>query len=71
MNNFLRTPFASALAGGLVVGLLGWAAIAVGWVDGDDDSDADASTPIALASPAADRGDGRGLSVNEIYSESS
>jgi S1-C subfamily serine protease len=71
MKSFLRTPFASALAGGLVVGLLGWVAIAAGWVDGDDGTDTDAGPPVTLAAPAADRSSGDGLSVNEIYSESS
>jgi S1-C subfamily serine protease len=70
MKNLIRTPFASALAGGLVVGLLGWVAIAAGWVEAADDSGSEGGA-VTLASPAADRGDGDGLSVNQIYSEAS
>ena len=72
MKNFLRTPFASALAGGLIVALLGWVAIAAGWVDGDDDPDsAEPPTPVTLAAPAAERDEGDGLTINEIYSQAS
>ncbi len=70
MRKTLKTPFASAVAGGLIVGLLGWAAIAAGWVTGDGgDSTTTVSAPAtALAEPAADR-NGRALTVNQIYSE--
>jgi S1-C subfamily serine protease len=67
MKSFLRTPFASALAGGLVVGLLGWAAIAAGWVEAGDDDAAPAAVATPLTEPAADEGDRRGATVNEIY----
>jgi S1-C subfamily serine protease len=74
MKNFLRTPFASALAGGLVVGLLGWAAIAAGWVEADDDP-SPATPPAAnpLTEPVADESDGdtERLTVNEIYTRAS
>ena len=66
MKNFLRTPFASALAGGLVVGLLGWAAIAAGWVEAGDDGAAPAAVATPLTEPAADE-NGDGLTVNQIY----
>ncbi len=70
MKSFLRTPFASALAGGLVVGLLGWAAIAAGWVEAGDDGAAPAAVATPLTEPAADEGGQRGgLSVNEIYTK--
>src|SRR5688572_14379011 len=71
MNNLIRTPFASALAGGLVVGVLGWVAIAAGWVEAEDGSDGESGGAVTLASPASDRGEGEGLSVNEIYNEAS
>jgi S1-C subfamily serine protease len=61
-----RTPFASALLGGLVVALLGWLAIAAGWVEADGDSATIAPTP--LTEPASDGGDGKSRTVNEIYS---
>jgi S1-C subfamily serine protease len=53
-----------------VVGLLGWVAIAAGWVEAGDDGAAPAAAPTPLTEPAADGGEGgRGLSVNEIYNE--
>ena len=60
-----RTPFASALLGGLVVGILGWVAIAAGWIASDSSSD----TPLATAplSAAASDSDSGGPTVNEIY----
>jgi S1-C subfamily serine protease len=68
MKRFLRTSFASALAGGLVVGLLGWAAIAAGWVEAGDDGDsAPAVVSQPLTEPAADEG-GRSMTINQIYS---
>ncbi|MEO8093280.1 MAG: trypsin-like peptidase domain-containing protein, partial [bacterium] len=64
-----RTPFASALLGGLVVALLGWLAIAAGWVKADGDGPTVAATP--LTEPASDTGDGKGRTVNDIYSAAS
>jgi len=65
----LRTPFVSALAGGLVVGLLGWVAIAAGWVEAGDGGRPPVAAPVSLTEPAADQG--RALTVNEIYSRDS
>ncbi len=64
-----RTPFASALLGGLVVALLGWLAIAAGWIKADDDGS-------TIAARAADRARLRhrrrqGPTVNDIYSATS
>jgi S1-C subfamily serine protease len=70
MKKALTTPFLSALAGGLVVGLLGWVAIAAGWVDAGDDGAAATVAPAPLTEPAADQG-GKALSVNQIYSQDS
>jgi S1-C subfamily serine protease len=66
----LRTPFGSAVAGGLIVGLLGWLAIAAGWVQGDETTTTTTvSAPASsTAQPAADQS-GAGLSVNQIYNE--
>jgi S1-C subfamily serine protease len=68
----LRGPFLSAVVGGLVVGLLGWIAIAAGWIDTDADPGAEpALSPAApLATPPAANGEDGRLSVNEIYSRS-
>ena len=62
----LRTPFVSALAGGLVVGLLGWAAIAAGWVEAGDDGAVPAAVATPLTEPAADEG-GDAPTIAEIY----
>jgi S1-C subfamily serine protease len=61
----LSSPFASAVAGGLVVAIAGLIAIEAGWIDAGDESAAD-SGGVALARPTND-GDGKGLTVNEIY----
>ena len=70
MKRLLRTPFLSAVAGGLVVGLLGWMAIAAGWVEAGNDGAAATPAPASLAEPAADQG-GKALTVNQIYSQDS
>jgi S1-C subfamily serine protease len=59
-----RSPLGAALIGGAVVGLLGWVAIAAGWVEADDGSPRGLSAPLASTRLAAD---GKGLSVGEIY----
>lgn len=69
MKSFLRTPFVSALAGGLVVGLLGWAAIAAGWVETGDSASGSGATAAPLAAPAAG-GSAQGLTINDIYDQS-
>lgn len=71
MRKTLRTPFASAVAGGLIVALLGWAAIAAGWVEGDggDSTTTTVSAPAtSFTEPAADQ-DGDALTVNQIYNK--
>jgi len=69
VRSFLRTPFSSALAGGLVVGLLGWVAIAAGWVEAGDDGAAPAAVATPLTEPAADEDGRSGLTVNQIYEQ--
>jgi S1-C subfamily serine protease len=66
ISAFSRSPFGSAALGGLVVGGLGWIAIAAGWIATPD---SDPVAAPALASPVSDEGDskGDGLTVNEIY----
>jgi S1-C subfamily serine protease len=73
IKSFTRTPFGSALLGGLVVGLLGWIAIGAGWVESDSGSQA-APAQIAgapLAEPAVSPGSAKGLTVNDIYTQDS
>jgi S1-C subfamily serine protease len=67
IRSFARTPFGSALAGGLIVGLLGLLAIAAGWVKSDNDS---SPTTTAFAPPPAQTvsdSNGGAESINQIY----
>jgi S1-C subfamily serine protease len=61
-GNLLRTPFASALAGGLVVALAGLIAIEAGWIEAESDSGSIAQPPLTrpASSDAAN-------TVGEIY----
>jgi len=64
-QNF-RSPFASALLGGLVVAILGWIAIAAGVVQSDGDTTTTISAPATTPVEAtADHGDSN--VVNQIY----
>ena len=73
MKKLLKTPFASALAGGVVVAVLGLVAIGTGLVDAGGDSTTTTTTvPADTAQTAlASNGQGKALSVNQIYSEDS
>ena len=67
-KSFLRTPFGSALLGGLVVAVLGWAAIAAGLVQSEGGTTTTVAAP--MASPVSDTGsgdEGDGNLVNQIY----
>ena len=72
MKNFLRTPFASAFAGGLIVAVLGLVAIEAGWIEAEDGGGG-VSQPAAvpLTAPVSTEGDGEGKTVNAIYNEAS
>ncbi len=73
MKKLIRTPFASAVAGGLVVAVIGLVAIGTGLVDGNGSTTTVTTTvpatspDTALASDAA----GKALTVNQIYNEDS
>jgi S1-C subfamily serine protease len=58
--------------GGLVVAILGWVAIAAGWIQSSSDSN-DGTTLAAtpLPQPAAQKTSGKSLSVNQIYQSDS
>ena len=73
MKKLLKTPFASALAGGVVVAVLGLVAIGTGLVDAGGDSTTTTTTvPADTAQTAlASNDQGKALSVNQIYSEDS
>jgi S1-C subfamily serine protease len=72
MKKLIRTPFASALAGGLVVAVVGLVAIGTGLVD-TGDSTTTTTTTVAPSSSAetalAADSDGKALTVNQIYTE--
>ncbi len=56
------------MIGGLVVGILGWIAIAAGWIESEDGgSQVAALAPTPLPQPAAQQSSGNDLTVNEIY----
>jgi S1-C subfamily serine protease len=67
-----RTPFGSAVIGGLIVAILGCIAIAAGWVkssDNDNQISALATTPAPQ--PTSQKSGGKGLTVNQIYQQDS
>jgi S1-C subfamily serine protease len=66
LRDFFRTPFGSALAGGIVVAAFGWAAIAAGWVESEGgESTVTVTEPVAAPVAASDSGNGN--VVNRIY----
>jgi S1-C subfamily serine protease len=69
VRNFFGKPFGSAVLGGFVVGLLGWFAIAVGWVDSNSSDTAQITQP-PLTRPVSDTS-GKGLTVGQIYAKDS
>jgi hypothetical protein len=60
----VRTPFGSALLGGFVVAMLGWLAIAAGWVSSDDDGATTTVAAAPLTQPASAPGKPKGETVN-------
>jgi S1-C subfamily serine protease len=65
-RSIIRTPFGSALLGGLAVGVFFWIAIAAGWVDSKTES-APAPAESALAAPIASHEESGSNPVGEIY----
>jgi S1-C subfamily serine protease len=67
VKRFLATSFGSAVAGGLVVLILGLILIQAGVVKSSDDSSSSGViAPVALAKPASSSS-GKGLTVHDIY----
>ncbi len=68
-RRLLRTPFGSALLGGIVVAVFGWVAIAAGWIQSDGGSTTTVAAP--LTAPVADKSGDEGDSnvVNQIYKD--
>ena len=72
VRRIARTPVGAAVIGGLVVAILGWIAIAAGWIKSEsNDNAAAALAPAPLPQPAAQRTNGKGLTVNQIYQQDS
>jgi S1-C subfamily serine protease len=66
MKRIFKSPFGSALLGGVVVAAFGWVAIAAGWIHSDGDSHT-VTVAEPLAAPVnAKEGDSTNL-VNQIY----
>jgi S1-C subfamily serine protease len=66
LKNKFRSPFGSALLGGLVVAVLGWIAIAAGAIESNGDSTTTVAAPMTApidAKPAK----GESNTVNQIY----
>jgi S1-C subfamily serine protease len=68
-KNFLRSPFGSALLGGVVVAVVGLIAIATGLVKSDSVSTTTAMAPLAapVVSKSSDGGSESSNIVNQIY----
>jgi S1-C subfamily serine protease len=66
LNQKLRSPFGSALLGGLVVAVAGWIAIAAGAIQSDGGSTTTVATPITAPADVKSE-DGNTNVVNQIY----
>jgi len=71
VRRLASTSFGAAVIGGLIVALLGWIAIAAGWIHSSGN---DTSSTVAALSPTpapvpTSQSNGKGLSVNQIYQE--
>ena len=66
MRRFFSTPFGSALVGGAVVAAFGWAAIAAGWIESENDSTTTVAAPLASPVAVKDSNEDENI-VNQIY----
>ncbi len=74
LGRFVRTSFGAALAGGLVVAIVGLIAISAGWVKSSDNNSNNEATTLAatpLPQPAPREASAKGLTVNQIYQQDS
>jgi S1-C subfamily serine protease len=72
LGRFVRTSFGAALAGGLVVAIVGLIAISAGWVKSDNNNnEAPALAATTLPQPAPREASAKGLTVNQIYQQDS
>jgi S1-C subfamily serine protease len=66
MKRIFKSPFGSALLGGVVVAAFGWVAIAVGWIHSDGDGHT-VTVAEPLAAPVDAKEEGSTNLVNQIY----
>jgi S1-C subfamily serine protease len=62
-----RSPFVSALAGGLIVAVLGWIAIAAGWIESDGGTTTTVESSLAAPIETSSADDAESNVVNRIY----
>jgi S1-C subfamily serine protease len=72
LRRLASSSIGSAVIGGLVVAILGWIAIAAGWIHSSD-NDTTTTIPALSTTPApqatSQQGSGKGLFVNQIYQQ--
>jgi S1-C subfamily serine protease len=66
-KSFFRTPFGSAVLGGLVVAAFGWLAIAVGLVQASSNDNSTITPPLAAPVSNAKASSSQGNTVSQIY----
>jgi S1-C subfamily serine protease len=66
LKRIFTMPLSAGIAGGLVVGLLGWLAIAAGWIEAEPSSATTARAATAAASPEP-VADGEALTAGQIF----
>jgi S1-C subfamily serine protease len=66
MKRIFKSPFGSALLGGVVVAAFGWVAIAAGWIHSDGDAHT-VTVAEPLAAPVDAKEEGSTNLVNQIY----
>ena len=64
VRHLIRSPFGSALLGGVVVGLFGWVAIAAGWIEAEDQT---TTIEAPLTAPVSSKEGDETNVVNQIY----
>jgi S1-C subfamily serine protease len=70
IKRLASTSIGAAVIGGVVVALLGWVAIAAGWVHSSSDSGTTSTVAALSSTPAPEpttQSSGKGLTVNQIY----
>jgi S1-C subfamily serine protease len=71
LKRTFRSPFASALLGGLIVAVFGWIAIGAGWVESDGGTTTTVEAPLAspVDAQTENASSSEGNTVNQIYKD--